>query len=83
MINCRKRKFKIQDVRNMEKIPPVTKGETVILQVKKLGEKGDGIAYFDKYVILIPNTKVKKFYKIKITRILKSHGFGKVLEELK
>ena len=66
----------------MEQEAPVKEGETYNVEIKSVGEKGDGIAKVNGFVLFVPETKKRDYVKIKITKVLKNVGFAKVLEKL-
>jgi 23S rRNA (uridine2552-2'-O)-methyltransferase len=60
---------------------PVKEGEVRELQIVAIGEKGDGIAKIEGFVIVVPNTEEGKNYRVKITAIRGKVGFGEVVRE--
>ncbi len=60
---------------------PVRVGDEIEVDIEAVGEKGDGIAKKDGFVLFIPNTKEGDHVKIKVTRVLRSVGFGEKIEE--
>ncbi|MEA2055840.1 MAG: translation initiation factor IF-2 subunit beta [Candidatus Thermoplasmatota archaeon] len=54
-------------------------GETYDLTIKDIGKKGDGLAYFDKYIIYVPGTVKGSAVKVKIEKISGTVAFGQVL----
>ena len=54
-----------------------------ILHVETLGARGAGLAKIENFVIFIPDAKVGKTYKVKITNVLSRFAFAKFIEELK
>tara|TARA_Y100000310_G_scaffold344364_1_gene456763 strand:- start:5402 stop:5725 length:324 start_codon:yes stop_codon:yes gene_type:complete len=65
-----------------EQEAPVKEGETYEVEIRSVGEKGDGIAKVNGFVLFVPDTKKRDYVKIKITKVLKNVGFAKVLEKL-
>ena len=64
------------------RIPPVKEGETYEVVIESIGGKGDGIAKYKNYVIVIPGTKVGDRIKVKITAVRGKVSFGEVVETL-
>lgn len=62
--------------------PPVSEGEELELTIEAVGEKGDGIAKKQGFVIFVPNTSQGSRVKVKVTRVLRKVAFGEVLEQL-
>jgi predicted RNA-binding protein with TRAM domain len=56
--------------------PPVKEGEEIDVTIEAVGEKGDGIAKKDGFVIFVPGTKGGDEVRIKVTRVLSKVGFG-------
>ena len=66
----------------MEQEAPVKVGETYDVEIKSVGEKGDGIARVNGFVLFVPDVKKKDYVKIKITKVLPKVGFAQVVERL-
>ena len=60
---------------------PVKVGDELDVKIEAVGEKGDGIAKKDGFVLFVPNTKQGDEVKIKITRVLPKVGFAEVVGE--
>ena len=58
---------------------PVREGDEMTVSIEAVGEKGDGIAKKDGFVIFIPETQVNDMVKIRITRVLSKQAFGEVI----
>lgn len=58
---------------------PVKVGDEMDVKIEAVGEKGDGIAKKDGFVLFVPNTKVNDEVKIRITRVLRKVGFAEVV----
>jgi len=66
---------------NRSFMAPVKVGDEVDVKIEAVGEKGDGIAKKDGFVIFVPNTKEGDEVKVKVTRVLRRVGFGEVVGE--
>ena len=66
----------------MEQDAPVKVGETYDVEIKSVGEKGDGIARVHGFVLFVPEVKKKDYVKINITKVLPKVGFAQVVEKL-
>ena len=55
-------------------------GEIYELTIKDTGRKGDGVAYFDKYVVYIPGAVKGSTAKVKIEKISGTVAFGEIAE---
>ena len=44
------------------------------------GSKGDGMCRIEGVVVFVPNTRVNKEYRIKITAVRKTVAFGEIIE---
>ena len=61
---------------------PVKEGQVLDLSIQAIGEKGDGIAKVDGYVIIVAQPVEKDLvYKVRITRTLRYVGFAEVVGE--
>ncbi len=70
-------------MRNMSgNTAPVSEGEMLDVKIEAIGEKGDGIAKKDGFVIVIPGTKVGETVKVKMTKVLRKVGFAEVVERI-
>ena len=58
---------------------PVKEGDELDVKIEAIGDKGDGIAKKDGFVLVIPGTKVNDNVRIKVTRVLKKVGFAEVV----
>ena len=60
----------------------IEEGETYELRVESVGNKGDGIAKVDKYLIFIPSTIKGEIVKAKIKKISGTLAFAEVVERM-
>ena len=58
---------------------PVKVGDEIDIKIEAVGEKGDGIAKKEGFVLFVPNTKEGDEVKIRITRVLRNVGFAEVV----
>ena len=70
-----------QDRRNFgqRSFAPVKVGEELDVKIEAVGEKGDGIAKKDGFVLFVPGTKQGENVRIKVTRVLQKVGFAEVV----
>jgi len=61
------------------KFAPVNVGDELNVRIEAVGEKGDGIAKKDGFVLFVPNTKENEEVKIKVTKVLRKIGFAEVV----
>ncbi len=66
---------------NFMSSPPVNEGEELDVNIEAVGEKGDGIAKKDGFVIFVPNTQQGQNVKIKVTKVLRKVAFGEAIGE--
>lgn len=59
--------------------PAVSVGEEIDVKIEAVGEKGDGIAKKNGFVLFIPNTKAGEVVRIRVTKVLAKVGFAEVL----
>ena len=68
--------------KKFQKPIPVREGETYEVTIENMGEKGDGIAKVDGYVIIVPKTQKGERVKVKVTAVRGKVSFGEVIEKL-
>ena len=61
--------------------PPVNVGDEIDVKIEAVGEKGDGIAKKDGFVIFIPGVKEGDEVKVRVTKVLRRVGFAEVVGE--
>lgn len=61
--------------------PPVKIGDELDVKIEAVGEKGDGIAKKEGFVLFVPNTQQGQQVKIKVTKVLRKVGFAEVVGE--
>ena len=59
--------------------PPVEVGEELDVEIEAVGEKGDGLAKKDGFVLFVPTTKQGDKVKVRVTRVLQRVGFAEVI----
>jgi predicted RNA-binding protein with TRAM domain len=62
--------------------PPVNEGQILELQIESLGQKGDGIARYKGFILVVPGTQRGDYVKAEVTKVLPKLGFVKVIEKL-
>ncbi|MBI2142510.1 TRAM domain-containing protein [Candidatus Woesearchaeota archaeon] len=62
-----------------EKTAPVRVGDEMDVTIEAVGEKGDGVAKKEGFVLFVPNTKKGDKVKIRVSRVLRSVGFAEVV----
>jgi len=60
-------------------VAPVKVGDELDVKIEAVGEKGDGIAKKDGFVLFVAGTKQGDNVRIKITRVLPKVGFAEVV----
>ena len=58
--------------------PPVNQGEELEVTIESIGEKGDGLAKINGFVLFVPDVKKGERVKIKVTKVLQKLGFAEV-----
>ena len=61
------------------RVPPVKEGDELDVEIEAVGEKGDGIAKKDGFVIFVPNTKQGDKVRVRINKVLLRVSFGEVI----
>ncbi len=57
---------------------PVKVGDELDVKIEAVGEKGDGIAKKDGFVLFVPGAKQGDEVRIRVTRVLQKVGFAEV-----
>lgn len=70
-----------EDRRFSPRFAPVNVGDEIDVKIEAVGEKGDGIAKKDGFVLFVPNTKEGQDVKIRVTKVLSKVGFAEVVSE--
>ena len=60
--------------------PPIKAGEEYEVKIEAIGDKGDGIAKIQGFVVFIPKVEMDEHYKVRIKRVVKKCAFAEVLE---
>jgi len=72
----------MEDDRNFgQRFAPVNVGDELDVKIEAVGEKGDGIAKKEGFVLFVPNTKEGQEVRIRITKVLRKMGFAEVVGE--
>lgn len=58
---------------------PVKVGEELDVKIEAVGEKGDGIAKKNGFVLFVPGVKEGQEVRIKVTKVLRKVGFAEVV----
>ena len=67
--------------RTMKTVQKLLKeGDIYELTVKDIGKRGDGVAFFDKYVVYIPGAVKGSIVKVKIQKISGTVAFGQIVQ---
>src|SRR3989344_2402496 len=64
-----------------QKFAPVKVGDELDVKIEAVGEKGDGIAKKEGFVLFVPNAKEGQEVRIRVTRVLRNVGFAEVVGE--
>lgn len=59
--------------------PPVKEGEEIDVRIEAVGEKGDGVAKKDGFVLFVPNVKEGDEVRVRVTKVLRKVGFAEVI----
>jgi predicted RNA-binding protein with TRAM domain len=58
---------------------PVREGDELDVKIEAVGEKGDGIAKKQGFVLFIPKTKAGDEVRVRVTKVLKNAGFAELI----
>lgn len=62
-------------------MPPVRIGEELDVVIEAVGEKGDGIAKKNGFVLFIPGVKEGDNVRVRVTKVFRKVGFAEVVGE--
>ena len=60
-------------------VAPVKEGDEIDVKIEAIGDKGDGIAKKDGFVLVVPGTQLNDEVRIRITKVLRKVGFAEVV----
>lgn len=66
----------------MKNICPVEKNKEYVVDVQGMGYEGEGVSKIDNFTVFIPGALENEKVKIRIVKVNKNFGFGKLLEVL-
>ena len=69
--------MRMQNNRGMT--PPVQVGDELEVNILAVGEKGDGVAKVNGFVLFVPGTKEGETVRIRVTKVLSKVGFAEVI----
>lgn len=75
------RRHKMNDRRSRAGPIPVQEGEEYDVEIEGIGEKGDGIAKINGYVVIVPNVQKGDKVKVKVNAVRGKVSFGEVVGE--
>ena len=58
---------------------PVNVGEELDVTIEAVGEKGDGVAKKDGFVLFIPGARQGQHLRVKVTKVLRKVGFAEIV----
>jgi len=64
-------------------ISPVKEGEEHNVYIESVGDKGDGVARIQGFVVFVPGVKEGDNVRIKITKVLQKVGFAEKIGDAK
>jgi len=61
------------------RIAPVKVGDELDVEIESVGEKGDGIAKKEGFVLFVPGTQKGDKVRIRVTKVFRKVGFAEVI----
>ena len=55
---------------------PVKHNQKIKIKITSIGRKGDGIAKYNGFIIVIPKTQINQEYEVQITDIHQTYAFA-------
>jgi len=63
--------------------PPVSEGDTRVVEIEEIGDQGDGLARVDRgYVVIVPDTEKGERVEIEIETVRENVAFARVTERV-
>jgi predicted RNA-binding protein with TRAM domain len=63
--------------------PPVTEGETRVVEIDNIGDKGDGVARIDGgYVVIVSDADVGERLRVEMEQVRENVAFAEIVERL-
>ena len=63
--------------------PPVAEGETRVVEIDNIGDKGDGVARIDGgYVVIVADAEVGERLRVEMDQVRENVAFAEVVERL-
>ena len=62
-----------------DRVAPVKVGQELDVKIEGVGEKGDGIAKVNGFVLFVPGVRAGEEVRIRVTRVLNKVGFAELL----
>jgi predicted RNA-binding protein with TRAM domain len=59
---------------------PVEEGKEYTVTITDIGSQGDGVAKVDGFIVFVPEARVGKTYKVKVTKVMSKAAFAKIVE---
>lgn len=66
-----------------QQAPPVSEGDEVAVNIESVGDKGDGVARVDGFVIFVEGAKTGQLLNVRIKKVLSSVAFATIVGEAK
>ena len=66
-----------------QQAPPISEGEIVAVNIESVGDKGDGVAKINGFVVFVAGAKKGQLLNVEITKVLPSVAFATVVGEAK
>jgi len=61
---------------------PVKKNDYIDMTITGLGHNGEGVGKYKGYTLFVPDSLPKEIVKVKVVKVNKSYGFGRLIEVL-
>ncbi len=63
--------------------PPVTEGETRVVEIEEIGDQGDGLTRVDRgYVVIVPEAEKGERVEIEIETVRENVAFGRIVKRI-
>lgn len=62
--------------------PPISEGDEVDVRIESIGDKGDGVARVQGFVIFVPSVQKGDWVKVKVKKVLEKVSFGEKIKDI-
>lgn len=69
-------------MQNSKYTQPVKALDVIKVTIQNLGDKGDGIARHENFVIIVPQAQIEKTYEVRIKKVFPTYAIAEINKEV-